>query len=35
MIAENKEKYISFDVNVTVGEYGSPLGKKKQILRQL
>ena len=35
VIAENKEKYISFDINVSVYKYGTPLGKKKQIMRQL
>ena len=34
MIAENKEKYISFDVNVAKGEYESPSGETKQIKRQ-
>ena len=33
VIAENKEKYISF--NVSVDEYKNPLGKVKQIKRQL
>ena len=33
VIAENKEKYISFDVNVAVGQYKTRLGKKKQIMR--
>ena len=35
VIAENKEKYISFDINVSVDEYETPLGKKKQITRGL
>ena len=34
-IAENKEKYISFNVNVTVDEYETPSGEMKQIMRQL
>ena len=33
VITENKEKYISFDVNVTTDKYKTPLGKNKQITR--
>ena len=35
VIAENKEKYISFNVNVSVNEYETPSGEIKQIKRQL
>ena len=35
VIAKNKEKYISCDVNVTIDEYETPLGKKKPITRRL
>ena len=35
MTDKNPEKYISFNINVTVGEYKSPLGETKQIKRQL
>ena len=31
VISENKEKYISFNVNATMDKYETPLGKKKQI----
>ena len=34
MIAENMEKYISFNVNVSVDEYKTPLGETKQSKRQ-
>ena len=33
MTAENKEKYIIFNVNVSVDEYETPLGETKQIER--
>ena len=33
--AENKKKYISCNVSVSVDEYKTPLGKKKQITRWL
>ena len=35
VIAENKEKYISFNVNVAIDEYEIPLGETKQTMRQL
>ena len=35
VIAENKEKYISFNINVSVDKYKTPLGEMKQIKRQL
>ena len=35
VIAKNPEKYISFNISVTVGECKMPLGESKQILRQL
>ena len=35
MITENKEKYISFNVNIVVDEYEMPLGEMKQVMRQL
>ena len=34
VIAENKEKYISFNVDVSVDEQKTPLGETKQIKRQ-
>ena len=35
VIAENKEKYVSFNINVSVDEYKTPLGETMQIKRQL
>ena len=35
VIAENKEKYISFNVNIAVDEYETPLGEMKWAMRQL
>ena len=35
MIAKNLEKYISFNVNITIDEYETPLGEMKQIKRQI
>ena len=35
IIAENKEKYISFTVNITAYKHETPSGKMKQITRQL
>ena len=35
VITKNKEKYTSFNANVTVDEYETPLGQTKQIMRQL
>ena len=35
VIPDNPEKYTSFNVSVTVGEYETPLGEAKQIKRQL
>ena len=35
VIAENKEGYISFNVNVAIGRYEMPSGEMKQIMRQL
>ena len=35
VIAENKEKYISFYVKVFFNEYKTPLGETKQIKREL
>ena len=35
MITENKEKYISFNINIYVDEYKTPSGETKQIKRPL
>ena len=35
IIAENKEKYISFNINITVDKYKTPLGETEEIKRQL
>ena len=35
MIAKNPEKYISFNVNISVDEYETLSGEMKQIKRQL
>ena len=35
VIAENKEKHINFNVNISVDKYKTPLGEMKQIMRQL
>ena len=35
VIAKNLEKYISFNINIAIGEYETPLGEMKWIMRQL
>ena len=35
VIAENKEKYVSFSVNIAIDEYEMPSGETKRVMRQL
>ena len=34
VIAEDKEKYVSFNVNIAIDEYEMPSGETKRVMRQ-